>query len=255
MTHREFAHTYVIHTRTNAEDRAASIERQLGRLGIPFEYVLEGDMEDLTPEFLDRWFAGSMKAVRPGTSCCSKHLIAYTRMLRDGHQDALVLEDDIFLADDFVPALNASLEELRSRPDARPDESLISLENSGLIRIERIGTWTPGVTLYRHDHGRETGAYWISRTAAERYLRKAETEKVSLATPFFHNTLFQSGEVELWWRHPAIAEQGSISGKFDSMLSEKRTGFMRRPRWLARKAYQQWLRPIVDRLRASLAGN
>ncbi len=248
MARLEVDRVYVIHVSTGAEDRAASIERQLARLGIDFEYVLEGDMKDLTPEWLDRWFDGPMKCVQPRTSCCSKHLIAYQRMIRDGWNDALVLEDDIFLAHDFVEAVNASLRELRERPDTRAGEAFISLENSGLVRIERREKVEPGRTLYRSEHGRETGAYWLSRVVAERFLAKAETTKVSVATPFFHNILFQSGEVELWWRHPAIAEQGSINGKFDSMLSQKRTGLARRPRWLARKAFQLYLRPFFDKI-------
>jgi GR25 family glycosyltransferase involved in LPS biosynthesis len=242
-------HVYVIHVSTGAEERAASIERQLARHGIDFEYVLEGDMKDLTPEWLDRWFDGVMKCVQPRTSCCSKHLIAYQRMLRDGWRDALVLEDDIFLADDFVVELNASLGELRKRQGGRTDEAFISLENSGLRPLHKVGRYVPGTTLYRAVNGRDTGAYWLARTAAERFLARAETEKVAEATPFFQRILFRSGTVELYWRHPPIAEQGSHSGKFDSLLTVRRTGLMRRPRWLARKWFQLYLRPFIDRLR------
>lgn len=236
---------YVIHVRAGAEDRAASIEQQLARHGIEFEYVLDGDMDDLTPAFLDQWFAGPMKRRHPGTSCCAKHLITYARMLRDGRNDALVLEDDIFLSDDFIDALNASLAELRARPDAHAPIAFISLENSGLGQVEGAAA---GTTLYRSDHGRDTGAYWLSREVAARFLARAEAERVDLATPHFHNRFFQSGEVEIWWRHPTIAEQGSHSGKFDSLLSPRRTGVMRRPRWLVRKAYQLYVRPVIDRL-------
>lgn len=236
---------YVIHVRKGAEDRAASIERQLARFGIEFEYVLEGDLEDLTQELLDLWFAGPMHRVDPSTSCCYKHLVAWNRMRRDNRRDALVLEDDIFLDDDFVTGLNASLAELRSRHDAHPDDAFISLENSGLGHMAGV---VAGTTLYRNDHGRDTGAYWLSRTAAMRFLDKAEADRVSLATPHFHNTFFASGAVELWWREPTIAEQGSHSGKFDSLLTPRRTGALRRPRWILRKAFQQYVRPILDRL-------
>ena len=51
---------YVIHVRHGAEDRAAFIERQLGRLGIEFEYVLDGDRDQLTPAVMARWFRGTM---------------------------------------------------------------------------------------------------------------------------------------------------------------------------------------------------
>ena len=132
---------YVIHVRTGAEDRAASIEAQLRQRGIAFEYVLEGDMEDLEPVLLDRYFTGMMKRVHPKTSCCCKHIIAYSRMMRDGHQSALILEDDIQLSADFVEALNASVAELRARDDARPDTAVISLENSGLTPV--VSTASP----------------------------------------------------------------------------------------------------------------
>ena len=247
-------HVYVIHVSTGAEDRAASIERQLARHGISFEYVLERDMTDLTPEWLEQWFAGPMKVVQPRTSCCSKHLVACQRMLRDGWNDALILEDDMFLSDDFVEELNASLKELRARPDARVDESYISLENSGLRPLSKIATWQPGVTLYRAAKGRDTGAYWLGRGTAAQFLARATAAKISESTPFFQNLVFESGAVDLYWRHPAIAEQGSHSGKFDSLVTAHRVGRMRRPRWLARKAFQLYLRPVFDWL-AGLAGS
>ena len=248
MRHLQVDHVYVIHVSSGAEARAASIERQLARHGISFEYVLERDMKDLTPEWLDQWFGPPMNVVQPRTSCCSKHLVAYQRMLRDGWNDALVLEDDMFLSDDFVEELNESLKELRSRPGIRTGVAYISLENSGLRPLSKIATHEPGVTLYRALKGRDTGAYWLTRKSAEQFLHRAETAKISESTPFFQNIVFESGAVELYWRHPAIAEQGSHSGKFDSLVTEHRKGLMRRPRWIARKAFQLYLRPLLDRL-------
>jgi len=241
----DVGHVYVIHVSSGAEARAASIERQLARHEISFEYVLERDMKDLTPEWLDQWFDAPMNVVQPRTSCCSKHLVAYQRMLRDGRNDALVLEDDMFLSENFVEELNQSLEELRSRAGVI-DAAYISLENSGLRPLSKIATREPGVTLYRAPKGRDTGAYWLTRASAERFLHRAATAKIRESTPFFQNILFESGAVELYWRHPAIAEQGSHSGKFDSLVTEHRTGRMRRPRWLARKAFQLYLRPFFD---------
>ena len=241
-------HVYVIHVSTGAEARAASIERQLAKHGISFEYVLERDMRELTPEWLHQWFEAPMNVVQPRTSCCSKHLVAYQRMLRDGRNDALVLEDDMFLSKNFVEELNQSLEELRSRPGIA-DAAYISLENSGLRPLSKFAAPVPGMTLYRAQKGRDTGAYWLTRASAERFLHRAATEKIRESTPFFQNILFESGVVELYWRHPAIAEQGSHSGKFDSLVTEHRTGRMRRPRWLARKGFQLYIRPLFDRLR------
>ena len=46
----------VIHVKGN-EDRRQFIQQQLDTLGVPCHYILDGNVEDLTPEILDRYFA------------------------------------------------------------------------------------------------------------------------------------------------------------------------------------------------------
>ena len=237
---------YVIHVRKGAEDRAAFIEQQLARLGIQFEYVLDGDRDQLSPEVMARWFRGAMAAPTADTSCSFKHLTACERIVRDGHDTALVLEDDIVLPAHFVEALNRSIGELRSRADASPGIAYISLENTGLETfVPPVG----GQTLVRADHGRAAGAYWLSRGAAERLLHRAERERLEEPFDHFQNRLARSGEMQLWWRHPAIAEQGSHNGMFNSMLAPERGGPLRRLKWLARKTWQHQVRPLLARRR------
>lgn len=231
---------YVIHVRSGAEDRAAFMERQLGQRGIAFEYVLDGDRDQLTPDIMARWFRDGMATPTADTSCSFKHLTACERLLRDGHAHALVLEDDVLLPADFVAQLNRSLGELRTRPDADAGIAMISLENTGLEMVPSPGA---GRTLVRADHGRAAGAYWLSREAAARLLRRAETDRLDLPFDHFQNILARSGEVQFWWRHPAIAEQGSHNGMFNSMLAPERGGPLRRLKWLARKTWQLRIRP------------
>lgn len=236
---------YVVHVRTGAEERAVSIERQAALHGFTFSYMLDGDIADLTPALLGRWFKG--RRARPGglTSCTVKHFLIYERMLQERRRDALVLEDDMILADDFVPAVNQSLSELRKRTDARPELSFISFENSGLKPVSNA---RPDVTLYRADHGRCTGAYWLSAQVAERFLTRAEREKTELPIGHYQNRFFHSGEVDVWWRQPAIAEQGSHSGVFDSTLSPRyRRGWLRKMIWELMKVYHLRVRPRVGR--------
>ena len=235
---------YVIHVRKGAEDRAAFIERQLARLGIEFEYVLDGDRDQLTPQVMARWFHGAMATPTADTSCSFKHLTACERIVRDGHDTALVLEDDIVLPAHFVEALNRSITELRTRADASAGIGYISLENTGL---ETFIPPVDGHTLVRADHGRAAGAYWLSRGAAERLLHRAERERLGEPFDHFQNRLARTGEIELWWRHPAIAEQGSHNGMFNSMLAPDRAGPLRRLKWRARKAWQLGIRPLLAR--------
>jgi glycosyl transferase family 25 len=241
----EVDRVYVIHVRHGAEDRAASIERQLGLLGLDFEYVLDGDRDQLTPDLVARWFRGRMADPTAETSCAFKHLTACERIVRDGYAGALVLEDDILLSPGFVAGLNRSLAELRSRPDATPEISCISLENTGL---ETLVPPPAGRTLVPADHGRAAGAYFLSRGAAERLLRRAGAERLDEPIDHFQNRLARTGEVQMWWRHPAIAEQGSHNGMFHSMLVPDRGGPLRRLKWLARKTWQQEVRPVLARI-------
>ena len=45
----------VVHVR-GQEERRAFMEKQMEKLGWPHEYILDGNVEDLTPEVLDRYF-------------------------------------------------------------------------------------------------------------------------------------------------------------------------------------------------------
>lgn len=240
---------YVIHVRNGAEDRAAFIEGQLARLGIEFEYVLDGDRDQLTPALLARWFRDGMASASAETSCTFKHLAACERIVRDGRASALVLEDDVVLPPTFVADLNRSIAELRGRADATPDIAFISLENTGLETVTPPAT---GATLIRSDHGRAAGAYWLSREAAARLLRRADAERLGEPIDHFQNQLVRDGELELWWRHPAIAEQGSHNGMFNSLLVPERGGPVRRLKWLARKTWQLRIRPLLARFYPAL---
>ena len=225
---------FVIHVRT-ATDRAASIEAQLGRLGLHFEYILEGDRDELTRADIQAWFRGRMASASAETSCAFKHLVACERLVDQGHSGALILEDDIFLPPGFVADLASTVAELRARPDANPDIAFISLENTGL---ETVPALPAGETLVRADHGRAAGAYWLSRGAAENLLSRAGSDRLTEPIDHFHNKLVRQGEIEMCWRHPAIAEQGSHNGRFDSFIDQGRNSPLRRLRWLARKWWQ-----------------
>ena len=233
--------------RHGAEDRAVFIERQLGRLGIDFEYVLDGDRDQLTPEVMARWFRGPMATPTADTSCSFKHLTACERIVRAGHDTALVLEDDVVLPSDFVEQLNRSIAELRRRPDA-----------------------TPGIGYLAGEHGpRDLHATTRRRDARARRSRprpepigfrvvlpgaccNAPTDRLDEPFDHFQNRLARSGEMQLWWRHPAIAEQGSHNGMFSSMLAPDRAGPLRRLKWRARKAWQLSIRPMLQRFYPAL---
>lgn len=47
---------FVCHVKTGYQDREQHITQMLGRMKMPFEFITEGDIADLTPEVLNHYF-------------------------------------------------------------------------------------------------------------------------------------------------------------------------------------------------------
>lgn len=47
---------FVLHVKEGNEDRAKQIEAMLEKLGIKFEYMLDGDIKDITEERKSKYF-------------------------------------------------------------------------------------------------------------------------------------------------------------------------------------------------------
>ena len=102
----------VIHVKGNKE-REAYIQKQLEKLDMPYHFILDGNIEDLTPEILDKYFSGDMYGQYPRTSCAYKEFLAYKYILDHDMEGALILEDDIRLFRKFRPLFLQSLEEYK----------------------------------------------------------------------------------------------------------------------------------------------
>ena len=102
---------YVINLERNPE-RLAFIQAQLGALGLGFERVEACDGRALTAEEKARQFsrvrsfiAMKKKMSAAEIGCAISHTRVYRKMIEDGVDAALILEDDVRLEDGFVKAL------------------------------------------------------------------------------------------------------------------------------------------------------
>jgi len=230
--------TIVAHVKKGYESRRCSIERRMTALEIPFEFMLDGDIPDLDAHLMHRWFAPNMQP-NAATSCACKHLLMYERLLAEGWPGALILEDDILLADDFVAVFNATLEELGATDGGRHAKAWISYENSTL-RMPPRRDLRDGQLLYRTKEPRCTGAYYIGAAAAKGLLDVASSRKLNQPIDWFVGDVARdaSSPIDIYWCHPPVAEQGSMNGTFDSMDSRRRSGLIRRVKWIADKWYK-----------------
>lgn len=107
---------FVLHVKKGYEARENHINRMLKKMNIPFEYILDGDISDLTNEVLDTWFQGTMHQYSPQASCSYKHLLACKEIVARNLDGALILEDDIYLNKrKFVSVFNQSMKELEKK--------------------------------------------------------------------------------------------------------------------------------------------
>lgn len=224
---------YVMHVKT-AIDRNMYINKELRSKNIPFEFVIEGDMPDLTEKDIKTYFKAEMGSVNPMSSCTFKHIKACERFLAGNHPVALMLEDDIELFSNFNQQVQNCLDELNSRGLT---QCIVSLENSTLKRVsdkDRI----PNQLLYKRFQGRCAGAYIIDRAGAKSLLEHARIEKCPFVIDWYHNLLSELNLLSIYWLEPPIAEQGSHNGKLKSLIDSKRTGYFKQVTFKLRK----WLK-------------
>lgn len=213
---------YVLHIKKGYEQRGLHMQKMLGKLDIPFEFILDGDMTDLTPEFIGKYFSGRMAIVSPATSCATKHILAYLDMIEHGITEALIFEDDIMLHKDFVGRFNQSITELHSTISSVNRPTMISYEDTRLRFVPRSKR-KPGKVLYPGTCDRMAGAYYINLSAAQLIIDYATNTGMDQPIDIIHNLLLKQKQLDYYWIHPTIATQGSHFGTFSSAINIKNT--------------------------------
>ncbi|MGV3765629.1 MAG: glycosyltransferase family 25 protein [Chitinophagaceae bacterium] len=233
---------FVAHVKKGYENRRAFMEKQLAERAIPFEFMLEGDMEDITEETLERNFSGELKKNSPVTSCALKHLLIWRKIVEDKIPYTLILEDDAILDADFNGVFNRSVTEARERADIDHLNLYISYENTGLEYLP-AGKKRKGQLLYKAEKTRAAGAYLLSYNAARIIVEWTNKHKMDVPNDWWQNKVYAaSPEMSICWCFPTIVEQGSHNGVFRSALQrKKRAGFLRRIGWVAQRFYKKYI--------------
>ena len=103
---------YVINVRSDVE-RRKHVENQLAQFKLKGEFIHECDIPDLNQQVLDAYFKEEDMSLAQ-KSCAMKHFSALKRILANGDRLALVLEDDVVFANDFVKSICLGLKEVES---------------------------------------------------------------------------------------------------------------------------------------------
>ena len=238
---------YVVHVSTDIV-RKNHMDKELGRFNLDFEYMLKGDVPELTKEIIKDYFTGDEMGSQNPTaqqSCTYKHLSIYEKILKDGVDDALIFEDDVFLSDNFVEIFNKTIDELKSLPKKHQDSALINFENSTLQIIhpsKRVG----GRCLYQSDRSRCAGAYYLNKNLAKSITDFRIKNKCNKIIDWYHNELIEGIGLQNYWCHPPIVEQGSHNGRIQSIIDDKKYGHIRQFTWKLKRFYQHKIRAVIS---------
>lgn len=210
-------------------------------LGMPVDYILDGNREDLSDDILDRYFTGDMQGQYPNTSCAYKHLLSCMYIVEHNLEGALVVEDDLRLFPNFKDKFEESLKECRTEHIGEP--LIINYEESSLLLVPR--SWRKrGKMLYKADRDRFAGCIYISREAATVILDYVKKNKSQHTSDRLHNLLVQKGLINYYWTYPCIACQCSCDGSMPTMIPTRPRPF-KRLKWFYKRFYKHllyWIR-------------
>jgi glycosyl transferase family 25 len=226
--------TYIIHVKGN-EKREKFILSEVTKKGLNYEFILEGNKEDITPELYEKLFAKNVQNLPSVASCAFKHMKAYERIVKNNLPYALILEDDITLYDNCNATLNKIIEEIEKR---QLKNFLISLEDSQLEYIPR-SELVKNQLLYQKEYGRMAGAYLLDYQAAKTILEFVATNKLAMPIDWLHNFLAADNFLTIYWAEPVIACQGSLNGKMLSLIDNKQQGWLRQISFFLQRHYKK----------------
>ncbi|MDQ2633970.1 MAG: glycosyltransferase family 25 protein [Pseudomonadota bacterium] len=218
--------TRVCHVKNGYEDRERHIRREFSSRGVPVDFYLDFDADEIEPNFAE---AGLPP---PIVSLGMKHHGIWRDFLASGLPYCLVFEDDVFLAKDFVPKLSACIDELGDR------NAVVYLGNAGNYYIPYFQL-RRGQHLYPARHGRCTDSYLITRPVAAARLAWFEQNRMVAAMDHQIDAIdTETGTPILWFERPIVV-QGTHTGAFASSLGTDRPRWQKQILWHWKKSTRQ----------------
>lgn len=233
---------YVLHVKKGFEDREESIVEQFSRLDLPFEWVLDYDKNEITPEILREYkYFGTLSDAT--ISCALKHICAWERIAHGNSEGAFVFEDDVLLN---IPNYKTVVQEALAEFYAQwPGCGYISLGNGCAMYVP----WTKtrkNKRLYPAKHIRAADSYWINRETAKQKIQWVREHGFSLPADHLIDKITSELGIPILWLEPTIASQGSHTGLFRSSIQHLERGkFIDRIGWMVKIVRRKYLYPLM----------
>jgi len=235
---------FVLHVKQGYEDRAKSITAQFAALGLPFAWLLDFDIPEISPEMLKQY--GYRGNLRPSeVSCCLKHIRAWELISTGSEAGGFVFEDDVLLdIKRFKSVVAAALAEFAAN---FPEKlACLCFGNGCALHVP----WTKrekGRHLYPAGYVRTADSYWLSKETAAALL--AGLVQKGFVRPADHmiDELCRALAIPILWEEPTVASQGSHTGRFFSSIQtqERRPRLWKAIEWRIKIIRRKYLFPLL----------
>lgn len=231
--------TFIIHVSKGYEDRRKHIDTHLPSRGLnEYEYMLRGDIDDLSDVIRNEFFTDSLRL--PEKSCFYKHYLVMKRVVEERIPQVLVLEDDALLVHGFINKLESSLDELEG-------------QQCYFVNIEDAATSVPyscremNQTLYLCSTNKLCGGYVYDLSFAKKMVSFIESAPIDAPIDGLIGNVNEALGYSIYWCQPPLVSQGSKSGLFSSELNGAKSGVYASIRSAVKDFYRRDIRSHLSK--------
>ncbi len=234
---------FVLSVKTFA-DRIAHVTNELGRAGIPFEFIFGHDAAELDDDTIRRHFVvGDTPPMKRQASLTLKHLQACRLACARGARRIMVFEDDVVLLPEFHARLAAAM---RAADTLAPGWLVFLGGADAKVPDEFFLHAGPLVPLA----STTAEGYVTDLEACRRRLAWTEANKIDLPADQLITHIDRAERTAQFWPPEPLVEQGSVIGIFNSVLDASRLKHShfynvarhRWTKWRRRTLRRHWVR-------------
>lgn len=196
------------------KDRINHIKNEMDLYGIPFQFIFDYDIPQLSENIIQKNFAQSTLSLAQ-KSLVLKHIHAWKDALKNDYKYILIFEDDVILDKNFHKKLEIIIQAIKSLP-----KNFLIFLGGADTKVPDYFFLTPKPLVKLQLS--TTEAYIVDQESIKKRLLYLKKHKISLPSDFLIIKIDRENKTQHYWPKEPLAEQGSVTGKFITKLDRHR---------------------------------